>query len=271
MWMAIIVAWALLFAWIRSQGSIHYAQVVAANSYIAWALSFLVAFACARKYGPILRGSRGRATVFVLVAPVVAVALNLAWGHRRAYYDFVNGLEEGFPYPDQALNALDLWFEARNPVPPGSLKLHGEWNRVTLVLGTAVLVMAGVCGLLAVVLSNRSRGEKMSIPRLVDVVVALIGLTLLCPLIAMIAITVRISSRGSVLIRKLMLRGDDTTFSIDLFRTNHLDSDQPTRIGRCLRSNSLDYLPALVTLLRGGVTLRDFWTLLAALIRETAA
>ena len=265
--MAIIVAWGLLLAWIRSQGSTGYGLIVAADSYVAWGLSFLIAFACARRFGPILRESRAQATVSAIVALVAAAGLYLAWGHRRAFYIF-NPLQKGFPYPDPALNALDLWFEARHPLPrgTGSMKLHGEWNRVTVVVGTAVLVTVGVCGLLVGVPSNRPKEEKMPMPRLVGVIVALTGLTLLTPLIVAIAIAVRIRSPGPVLIREPRRRDDGTSFSIDRFRTNDPHSDQPTRIGRFLQMHSLDQLPALITLLRGGMTLSDYWDL----IRETA-
>ncbi len=257
-WMAIILAWSLLLAWVRSLGSIDSALIVATNSYIAWALSFIVALACARRFGPIVRGSWGRATGFVLVALIVAVGLYLAWAHRRAFH-IVDLLQEGPPYPDPALNALDLWFEVRHPVPRGFLKLHGEWNRVALVLGTTVLVLAGVSGLLAGALSNQSKERTMPIARLVALIFALTALILLTPAVVMIAIAVRMSSPGPILIRKQRRRNDNTTYPIDLFRTNNVRTGQPTKLGQFLRSHSLDQLPALFTLLSGEMTLGDCW------------
>jgi hypothetical protein len=100
-WMAIVVACGLLFAWIRSQGSTDYALSVAANSYVAWALCFLVALCCARRFGPIIRQSTIRATLFVLSVSIFATGLYLAWAHRRASY-VIYGLNERFPYPDSA-------------------------------------------------------------------------------------------------------------------------------------------------------------------------
>ena len=80
--MAIIFASGLLFAWIRSQNSLDYALVVAANSYFAWALCFLVTLACARRFGPIVRHPSGRATLSVLSALIVAAGLYAAWSHQ---------------------------------------------------------------------------------------------------------------------------------------------------------------------------------------------
>ena len=64
-------------------------------------------------------------------------------------------LDRGFPYPDRAINALERWFDARRPVSPGSLKLHGEYPLVGFVLGMLVLGFCGFTGLLFGVLSNR--------------------------------------------------------------------------------------------------------------------
>ena len=83
--------------------------------------------------------------------------LYLAWAYRRCWY-FAYGLDHGLPYPDSGIIALERWFDARRPASPGSLKLHGEFHTVAVVLGTMVLILAGVAGGLSGVLSNR-RGE----------------------------------------------------------------------------------------------------------------
>jgi hypothetical protein len=155
--MAIIVACAILFAWVRSQGSVLRAVEVAAYSRISWGLCFLTAFAVARKFGPIVRSSTGRATIWVFLTTVGAAAFYLMWAYSRARFDFVHGLDHDFPYPDRALNALARWFDARHPVPRGSLKMHGEWPRVTVLLGMIVLILAGIAGFLFGVVSNWGR------------------------------------------------------------------------------------------------------------------
>ena len=47
-----------------------------------------------------------------------------------------------FPYPDPWLNSLHDWFDERYPVPPDSLKIHGEIFRVRATL-SYILVFCG--------------------------------------------------------------------------------------------------------------------------------
>ena len=258
--MAIIVACGLLFAWIRSQGSVEYALIDAANSYFAWALCFFVTLTCARRFGPIVRHSTVRATLSMLSALIIAAGLYVAWSYWRATY-MVFGLIERFPYPDPALIALDLWFEARHPLPPGStsIKLCGEWDRVRSVLGLACMAVAALGGLLLGVLSNRPKEQSMSVARLFSLVLAISGLVLMAPLMLVVAMGTRLSSPGHPLVRATGRRADGTHFSFVRFRTSAPDSDRPTEFGRFLRRNSLDRWPALVSLLLGEISLKDLW------------
>ncbi len=259
-WMAIIFASGLLFAWIRSQGSLHYALIVAANSYFAWALCFLVTRTCARRFGPIVRHSSVRAMLSMLSALIIAAAVYVAWSYWRATY-VVMGLNERLPYPDPALVALDLWFEARHPLSPGStsIKLCGEWDRVRFVLGLACMALAALSGLLLGVLSNRLKAQDMSVARLFSLVLAVSGLVLLAPLMLIIAMGIRLSSLGHPLVRATGRRDDGTHFSFVEFRTNAPNSDRPTEFWRFVRKHSLHRLPALVSLLLGEISLKDFW------------
>jgi putative colanic acid biosynthesis UDP-glucose lipid carrier transferase len=99
----------------------------------------------------------------------------------------------------------------------------------------------------------------MSVTRLLGVIFALVGLTLLAPLIAIVAIGTRLSYPGHILIRATRQRSDGTHFSFVRFRTNGPGSDQPTAFGRYVRTGCLDQLPALVSLLIGDITLQDLW------------
>ena len=47
-----------------------------------------------------------------------------------------------FPYPDRWLSALNVYFDRRYPVPPGTLKLHGELARVRLTVLAGFVVFA---------------------------------------------------------------------------------------------------------------------------------
>jgi hypothetical protein len=155
--MAIVAAWGLLLAWVRAQGSFGYALVVASHSIIAWGLSLIASLAMARRFGPVVRGTLVRATVSGLLAFALAALLYLAWAHHRTMYEFVNGLEHQFPYPDPVINRLERWYDARHP---GRFKLHGEYHRVGSVLGILVLVFMSVSGWLIGMLSNRPASPR---------------------------------------------------------------------------------------------------------------
>jgi len=161
--MAVIAAWGMLHAWIRWQGGLDGALTVVSHSVIAWALCLITAFAVARFFGPIVRGSAVRATVSGLLAVALLATLYLAWAHHRAMYKFIFGLDQAFPYPDPAINSLERWFDARRPVHPGSFKLHGEYMTVGSVLGKLVLVGVSLSGFLVGALFNRPQGAPPEI------------------------------------------------------------------------------------------------------------
>ncbi len=129
------------------------------------------------------------------------------------------------------------------------------------------MVSAAVSGLWVGVHSNKSEGEKMSVERLVGLIVAFVGLTLLAPVLVLVAMGVRLNSSGAAIVRATRRRDDGSSFSFVRFRTNDPNSNQATIFGRFLRRHSLDQLPALASLLTGKITLRDLWNL----ARETAA
>jgi lipopolysaccharide/colanic/teichoic acid biosynthesis glycosyltransferase len=101
----------------------------------------------------------------------------------------------------------------------------------------------------------------------VDVFAAVAGLILTAPLLLLIALAVRLTSRGPVIYRQERVGRGGIPFRICKFRTMAADADRCgslvsgetdpriTRIGRWLRRSRLDELPQLLNLLRGEVTL----------------
>ncbi|MCA9753078.1 MAG: sugar transferase, partial [Gemmatimonadetes bacterium] len=94
--------------------------------------------------------------------------------------------------------------------------------------------------------------------RTLDLLGSATGLLALSPLFALLALLVRVDSRGPILFRQRRLGRDGTEFDILKFRTMPVDAEQvsgpvratkgdlrPTRIGRVLRRTSLDELPQL--------------------------
>lgn len=101
--------------------------------------------------------------------------------------------------------------------------------------------------------------------RVVDVVAAAVGMVLLAPLFIAVAAAVRVTLGGPVLHRQVRLGRGGHRFELLKFRTMRharegredpvYDAERITRLGRLLRSTSIDELPSLVNLLRGEIAL----------------
>jgi len=112
----------------------------------------------------------------------------------------------------------------------------------------------------------RNHGAAEVIKRVISVVAAAAGLVLMLPLLAAIAIAVKLDSRGPVLFIQQRAGKDGRTFGLVKFRTMHPcseprsewvhdNADRITRIGRYLRRFRLDEVPQVVNVLRGEMNL----------------
>ncbi|MFL5926246.1 MAG: exopolysaccharide biosynthesis polyprenyl glycosylphosphotransferase [Gaiellaceae bacterium] len=106
------------------------------------------------------------------------------------------------------------------------------------------------------------------VKRTFDVIVAGVALLLLLPVLAVVAATVRFSSRGPVFFRQLRLGEGGKIFSIFKFRTMVDGAEAPgaavwaavddvriTGVGRVLRRTRIDELPQLWNVLRGEMSI----------------
>jgi len=122
-------------------------------------------------------------------------------------------------------------------------------------------------------LGRSSRALKRS----VDLLGSTIGLVVCAPLLLVIAVAIKLSSRGSVLFRQQRIGEHGVEFEMLKFRTMHHGADEQkaellpfneadglfkiaddpriTRVGRVLRRHSLDELPQLINVLRGEMSL----------------
>ena len=115
--------------------------------------------------------------------------------------------------------------------------------------------------------------------RAVDLSGALLGLTLLTPVILVIALLIRLEGRGPILFRQLRRGYRGRLFRVIKFRTMNIDAEQHldaleesnesaggvlfklrhdprvTRLGQFLRQYSLDELPQLINILCGEMSL----------------
>jgi lipopolysaccharide/colanic/teichoic acid biosynthesis glycosyltransferase len=120
--------------------------------------------------------------------------------------------------------------------------------------------------------------STMAFKRAIDVVVSAVGLVLLAPLMAVIALLVRLDSRGPALFKQVRAGRHGEPFKIIKFRTMCHDAEKRisevvsvddleepmyklrrdprvTRVGRVLRQTSLDEVPQLFNVLRGDMSL----------------
>ena len=105
------------------------------------------------------------------------------------------------------------------------------------------------------------------IKRLFDVVAAVAGLLVLSPLFALVALAIKLTSRGPVFFRQERVGRDFQTFRIYKFRTMVVDAPRLggqitagrdpriTSIGHLLRKTKLDELPQLLNVLFGEMSL----------------
>ncbi|PYX54432.1 MAG: glycosyl transferase [Acidobacteria bacterium] len=113
---------------------------------------------------------------------------------------------------------------------------------------------------------SQSRKTARLLKRVIDVVGALVLLCLLAPILVLIALVIKLSSKGPVIFRQARVGRYGKLFSFWKFRTMHVDSDtgtvykitndpRITPVGRFLRKTSLDELPQLWNVLRGEMSL----------------
>ncbi len=95
-----------------------------------------------------------------------------------------------------------------------------------------------------------------------DRIVALLLLILLFPLMLVIAIAIKIDSKGPILFKQTRTGKNGVNFQMMKFRTMEANNDvhdfskkdQHTKVGTFLRKSSLDELPQLINIMRGDMS-----------------
>ncbi|MFU8851983.1 sugar transferase [Micromonospora sp. SL1-18] len=201
----------------------------------------------------------------------------------------VVGSFQGIPEAAGAIGADTVAVTASGELTATRLRRLGwqlEGTGIDLVVAPALTDVAGprihtrpVAGLpLIHVEAPEFRGARKLVKGLVDRSVALVALLLLLPLLVVIALAVRLDSRGQVLFRQVRVGQGGKEFGVFKFRTmvvnadallaelaarNETDGlmfkmrDDPrlTRVGKLLRKRSLDELPQLANVLLGQMSL----------------
>lgn len=107
-------------------------------------------------------------------------------------------------------------------------------------------------------------GGMLFYKRLTSILISVLGLLLSVPLMAIIAVAIRLDSKGPVIFRQKRVGQDGKVFDLYKFRSMQEGVDAPgqhkpaqendqrfTRVGRWLRRTRLDELPQLYNILRG--------------------
>ncbi|MGH9868338.1 MAG: sugar transferase [Candidatus Polarisedimenticolia bacterium] len=109
-----------------------------------------------------------------------------------------------------------------------------------------------------------ARADERNLKRLMDVILAASALTLLAPIMIVLALLVRLNSRGPVFYRQERVGLDRRPFQLLKFRTMRLGAEaegspqwateydtRATAVGRFMRRLRLDEIPQFVNVLRG--------------------
>ncbi|MCI2253112.1 sugar transferase [Domibacillus sp. PGB-M46] len=113
------------------------------------------------------------------------------------------------------------------------------------------------------------RTTNLFIKRLIDLVGSLIGIVIISPILIIIAVAIKITSKGPVLFTQERIGRNGQVFKIFKFRTMVVNAEKIgdglsvksendnriTKIGKMLRATSLDELPQLFNVIAGQMSL----------------
>lgn len=107
-----------------------------------------------------------------------------------------------------------------------------------------------------------------SIKRIIDFILSLIGIIILLPIFLILAIIIKIDSKGPIFFKQKRVGKNKEYFYILKFRTMRIDTpkDMPThmlenpdifitKVGKFLRKTSLDELPQIINILKGEMSI----------------
>ncbi|MGE5538442.1 MAG: undecaprenyl-phosphate glucose phosphotransferase [Gemmatimonas sp.] len=173
---------------------------------------------------------------------------------------------------DEIILALPLGAEHRLEELVEKLRLLPVDLRVSAVPVVSTMLIRGlshVGGVPMLEIIDRPLKQWSAVAKwLEDKIIGLGLLILFAPLMALIAVAIRVDSRGPVLFAQRRFGFNNRPIEVLKFRTMYIDAGDPTgqmrtvrddprvtRIGRLLREMSLDELPQLLNVLRGDMSL----------------
>ncbi|MBI2567748.1 MAG: undecaprenyl-phosphate glucose phosphotransferase [Candidatus Schekmanbacteria bacterium] len=173
---------------------------------------------------------------------------------------------------DQLYIALPLSAYRRFLKVLGDIRQEGVQVKVIPDLMQYITFQAGIEDFDGIPVINLTqtplRGWNSMVKRIMDIALAALAIIGLAPLLALIIALIKLDSRGPVFYRQERMGLDRRRFMIFKFRSMHTDAEEHTgpvfaragdprvtRVGRVLRSLSLDELPQLLNVLKGEMSL----------------
>lgn len=117
-------------------------------------------------------------------------------------------------------------------------------------------------------LKVKNKEIYVKIKRIIDFVMALVGLIVLSPIFLILMLAIKLDSPGPILFKQKRVGVHKTHFDILKFRTMKIDTpkDMPThmlsnpeqyitKVGKFLRKTSLDELPQIINILKGDMSI----------------
>jgi Undecaprenyl-phosphate glucose phosphotransferase len=144
--------------------------------------------------------------------------------------------------------------------------LHVAFVESADLLSAARVVEFGNIATLQISQPPLSAVEQLA-KRMFDIVVAMGALAVLAPLMLMVAVVIKLDSRGPILFRQMRHGYNNETIKVFKFRTMTegaaddgfiqatRDDRRITRVGRLLRRTSIDELPQLINVLSGEMSI----------------
>lgn len=104
------------------------------------------------------------------------------------------------------------------------------------------------------------------VKRISDVAISLIGLTLFAPIMVMVAVIIKLESKGPIIFKQERLGRYGKVFKMYKFRSMHLGAERGsvyvrkgdtrvTKVGKFIRKTSIDELPQFVNVLKGDMSI----------------
>ncbi len=189
--------------------------------------------------------------------------------------------QASFASLDDAPRLMGLLLDAL-PEEPAATVSRGETSTTELVPARRappqITYLRPPSSALAPVSPYASSRVQRRLKRVMDVVVALAALLVASPVMAMIAVAIKLESAGPLVHRQQRAAAGGRVFTMYKFRSMRADADdllpelrgrneqrfplfkirddpRKTRVGRVLRRLSLDELPQLVNVLKGDISL----------------